>query len=570
VSLATATVTYLELIGNGRTYRVPPYQRDYAWTEEQWEDLWNDIQDLRRNPKDQHYLGALVVQASSDREFLVIDGQQRLATLSIFALAVIAELQEMARGRVDADRNLDRAAQSRARFVGEKDPASLIERSRLSLNEADDGFYQDQLVQIRAPLNPRGLTASRARLWECLGYFRKQLRALADVRGDGAALTSVLSETVARQLLFILITVDDELNAYTVFETLNARGLELTTTDLLKNYLFSKTPAADLDVLKRRWQRLLETVTEKEFPAFLRFHLLCEHRQVRKERLLRLVRSAVRTGEDVFRLLDALEARAELFAALGNAHHEYWIERQGAKHSIWELTLFRARQFIPVLFAAWERFTEEDFDKLLSLVTVITFRYSVVGKLAANALEAAYAEAARAILEGHARRPRAVFNQLRSVYVDDARFEDDFTRLAVPSRGLSKRLAKYILCRLEGSLTADRDPDTDPGTVEHVLPQNPSEEWFPSFSPALVEASVNRIGNLTLLEPALNREAGNRSFTAKCAAYQASNYGLSREIPALAPEEWTFDLLEHRQRLLAERAVRIWSTAYAQPVPEAA
>ena len=154
--LSTGTTNYLELIGNGKTYRVPPYQRDYAWTEEEWEDLWNDIVDLRKQPDDRHYLGALVVQARSDREFLVIDGQQRLATLAVLALAIIHRLRAMAGQGVDADRNRERASELRKRFIGEKDPASLVEGSRLHLNEADDHLYQDYLSSASSPAQSTG------------------------------------------------------------------------------------------------------------------------------------------------------------------------------------------------------------------------------------------------------------------------------------------------------------------------------------------------------------------------------------------------------------------------------
>src|SRR3990172_1803242 len=95
--LNTRTTNFLELLSNGRIYRVPPYQRDYSWGEEQWEDLWNDLADLRREPDERHYMGALVVEGKSDREFLIIDGQQRLATLSILALAVQAPRQAVKR-----------------------------------------------------------------------------------------------------------------------------------------------------------------------------------------------------------------------------------------------------------------------------------------------------------------------------------------------------------------------------------------------------------------------------------------------------------------------------------------
>ena len=295
--LNTAAVNYLELIANGKTYRVPPCQRDYAWTEEEWEDLWNDILDLRRQPESRHYMGALVVHGQSDREFTIIDGQQRLATIGILSLAVIAKLYRMVDQEIGAERNRERAKELRNRFIGEKDPASLVEISRLNLSRADDAFYQDYLVQLRAPPNPCGLPKSNALLWNCFRYFSAQLDALEDLQKDGEALAKVLSETAARCLLFILIAVDDELDAYTVFETLNARGLELTTADLLKSYLFSKVRApSDLDALQRRWQALISTVTPERFSEFLRYHLLCEQAGIRKERRI-CVRSWAVEGE---------------------------------------------------------------------------------------------------------------------------------------------------------------------------------------------------------------------------------------------------------------------------------
>lgn len=205
--LNTRTVNYMELIGNGKRYRVPPYQRDYSWFEEQWEDLWNDVLELRDRPDDRHYMGALVVEGTSDREFLIIDGQQRMATLSILALAVIGKLCTMADGAAEPQRNRERANELRNRFIGEKDPASLVESSRLFLNETDNGFYQDYLVQLRKPLNPRGLPKSNRLLWNCFRYFENRLDKVPELKDDGQAVARLLSETVARQLLFILITV---------------------------------------------------------------------------------------------------------------------------------------------------------------------------------------------------------------------------------------------------------------------------------------------------------------------------------------------------------------------------
>lgn len=563
--LNTSTSTFLELIGNGRTYRVPPYQRDYSWTEEQWEDLWTDLVELADRPEETHYMGALVVESQSDREFAVIDGQQRIATLSLMALAVIGYLQALSDSGIDAEGNGERALALRAKFIGEKDPASLVEASKLALNATDNAFYQDYLVQLRSPLNARGLPKSNRLLWECFSYFRRQVEAWLGTPADGTRLARLVSEAAGRQLMFIRIVVDDELNAYTVFETLNARGLELSATDLLKNYLFSRlrTPA-DLEALQRRWTSLMATVHQERFPEFLRYHLQCQLPRVRSQRLFKLVRETVRDGAGVFALLDALERRAEIFAALFDPQHAYWIERRDSAGHVRDLNVLRVRQMTPLVFAAWETLGEADFARLLKLLVVVLFRYSAVSGLNTNSLELVFHNAAKGLLGGQISDPAGVFQVLRSIYVDDAPFEQNFARLAPDLSGQGKKLVRYMLARLESDASGRPcDPDADPGTVEHVLPENPGAVWEADFPRETWERSVNRVGNLTWLEPALNRRVGNADFAAKVEAYRSSAYALSRQFPDAAGEAWTPARLDARQAQMARRAVHLWRADFA-------
>lgn len=563
--LNTSTSTFQELIGNGRLYRVPSYQRDYSWTEEQWEDLWVDIEGLVDRPDDTHYMGALVVEGQSDREFAVIDGQQRIATLSVLTLAVIARLQALARAGSDVDGNVQRAAALRARFIGEKDPASLVEASKLTLNDTDNAFYQDYLVQLRSPNNPRALPKSNRLLWECFRYFERKVEVWSAQAPDGQRLARVVSETVGRQLMFIRIVVDDELNAYTVFETLNARGIELSATDLLKNYLFSRLrTATDRQSLQRRWQALMATVQQERFPEFLRYHLQCELPRVRSPRLFKLVRERVRSGADVFDLLDALERRAEVFAALFDPQHGYWIEHRDSAPFIRELNVLRVRQMTPLVFAAWERLDKPDFARVLKLLVAVLFRYSAIGGLNTNALELVFHEAAKGLLEGKLRSPADVFGRLLSVYIDDGRFERDFSLAAPDSGSQGRKLIRYIVARLEAD-AAQRacDPDTDPGTIEHVLPENPSAAWESEFPREHWDRWVYRLGNLTWLEPALNRSVANADFEVKCEAYRSSRYELSRQLPDEAGDAWTPARIDARQARMARRAVHLWRSDFA-------
>ena len=558
--LNTSTPNYLDLIGNGKRYQVPPYQRDYSWTQDHWQDLWRDIDDLRSKPDDKHYLGAMVIEGKSDRDFEVIDGQQRLATLSLFALAVIARLQAMAEEGIDPGKNAERALELRNRYIGEKDPASLTQSSRLSLNEIDDAFYQDYLVQLQSPENVRKLPKSNQLLWECFQFYKKMLEQIEALKDDGQAVAGLLSETVARQLLFIVIEVDDQLSAFTVFETLNARGMDLTTMDLLKNHLFSNVHSADRDSLRRRWKRLIGVVGQERFTKFLRYHMLCEEVGIRERQLFKSVRKRVRNHEDVFALVRTLTKRAELFDAFMDPNHEYWTDEYKAKPYIHELKLFRSQQPIPLLFTAWEHL-REDFVRILELVSVISFRHTIVCGLTANALESAYQKTAKAVADGEIADVRAVFEKLRSVYVPDEKMQPNFELLSMKYKS-QKKLFKYILVCLENE-KRDSQWVTDPGTIEHILPESPEEAWRGTYDEDRWEDDVGKLGNLTLLEIADNRKLSNKLYVEKLATYKDSQYRVARQVAEVAPEEWTPAFLEKRQRELAKRAVNIWRSNFA-------
>ncbi|MFP4075837.1 MAG: DUF262 domain-containing protein, partial [Halochromatium sp.] len=557
--LETGTTNFLDLIGHGRRCRVPSYQRDYAWSAEQWEDLWNDVADLHTSEQARHYMGALVIERLSEREFRIIDGQQRLATLSLLALAVLAQLTALAEQDIDPEANRERVVALRNRFIGEKDPASLQESSKLFLNQTDDPFYQDCLVQGRDPMNPPGLPKSNKLLWDCFCYFRERLAAVETFTHDGAALARFLNETIARQLLFIVISIDDALNAYTVFETLNARGLELSSTDLLKNYLFSRIQLpSDRETLQRRWRHLTATVRQERFPEFLRYHLLCQYRQVHRQRLFKMVRDSVREPRQIFNLMQSWEQRAELFSALFDPYHEFWIERADCQPLIKELVLFDVYQMTPLLFAAWEQFGAADFTRTLKMSTAIAFRYSIVSQMNTNALELIVHDAAKGILEGRLQSPAAVFSCLQSLYVSDEYFQQNFAQLEIDTSQQRKKLAKYILARLEADGTGKPcDAETDPATIEHILPENPSEDWAALFPPERWASAIYRLGNLTLLEPDINRRIANLNYDEKKPTYTTSGYGLTRAIARIAPE-WTPAFLQKRQMFMAQRAVHLW------------
>ncbi len=195
-------------MSSSRTYRVPPFQRDYSWEAENWEDLWRDILALRDDPESSHYKGAVVLQSQDEKEFTIIDGQQRFATLSLVAIAVLQKIEELAQRNIEPDENRERQRILRRTFLGDRDPRSLRYSSKLFLDENNDDFYQSFLLQLRTPLNTRTLSRSNRLLWEAFRYFVTELSKLGDVVSDGESLAAFLTDIVASQLQFIQITVE--------------------------------------------------------------------------------------------------------------------------------------------------------------------------------------------------------------------------------------------------------------------------------------------------------------------------------------------------------------------------
>ena len=218
----------------------------------------------------------------------------------------------------------------------------------------------------------------------------------------------------------------------------------------------------------------------------------------------------------------------------------------------------------PLLFAAWEKLQPPDFVRVLKLVSVISFRYTVVSGLNTNELEPVYHKAAKALLSGHATSPAEVFQHLKPIYVADDKFIRDFASKKIETTGQRKRLAKFVLCALEFDASGKPcDYETDPGTIEHILPENPSAEWDASFNHERQADFIYRIGNLTLLEANLNRQVGNGLLAEKRATYAGTAYGLTKDIADNAPEDWTPTALNARQQKLATRAAHLWRSDFA-------
>ena len=550
----TSTVSMSDIIGNGKTYTVPPYQRDYSWKQDQWEDLWNDILSIESSGK-VHYMGSIVLQSMGDKKYHVIDGQQRFSTLTLIVLAIINRLNQLVDAGTEVNENKERIALLSKKFIGDKDPASLTYSSKLKLNENNDSFFQSNLLVFRPPTNPNTLQDSDKLIWQAYNYYVKQISEHFKNTTSGESITNFLNRLIAERLMFIQIIVEDQLSAYTVFETLNSRGVGLTVTDLLKNYLFSISTKVDLRHVKDKWQKIVDVVGLDNFPTFLRHYWISKHRLIRHEYLFRAIRDSVSSSPQVIELLESLEANAQLYNALSNYSDTFWGGDRELKNRIKELVLFKEKQAHPLLIAAYNKFGIEDFKKVLKFVSVITFRYTVIARLHTNLKEDVYNKAAIKISNGEVTSAHQVADLIKPLYPSDSDFKNDFsTKTLSTKRG--KKLVRYIVFKLENHVSkADFDFEENPGTIEHILPENGNEHYLTSFPASIHESLVYRLGNYTILENDKNRDCSSLPFSEKRSIYHTSQYHLSKLIDY---DDWTPNVLDRRQEKMADQATSIW------------
>ena len=557
----TANHTFRQLMANGLSYRVPLFQRDYAWSADEWDDLWHDLVGLfGHQAEPAHYMGYLVLQTADNREFDIIDGQQRMTTLSLLVLGAISHLTDLA-GSGDAnDPQLRRAGQLRDSYVGYLDPVSLVPRSKLSLNRHNDQFYQNHLVPLEQ-IPQRGLTASEHLLRRGFYWFKDRISNEFPDSGESVAR---FVDVAVDKLFFTVITVTDELNAFKVFETLNARGVRLSATDLLKNHLFSVVSRshvreAEVAALENRWESIVGLLGSESFPEFLRFYWNSCNRLVRKSELFKAIRGNVTERGKVFELVRDLDRHARVYSALRSPEDGLW--SAGEQDSLAQLQMFNVRQPLALLLAAFNRFDDdrEGFERLLHAIAVVSFRYNVICSRQSNEQEVVYNRIAVDISSGRISSPNAAVAELRRVYPDDGEFRASFAdKVLRTTSSRNKKIARFILFRLERHVSAGSDFDFESARydIEHVLPERPGEGWE-QFDEQQREAFTYRLGNLSLLTATINRDIGNAAFAEKRVLYDRSEFAITRRLSE-EYDTWNVDKIRSRQNWMARQATAIW------------
>lgn len=319
----TSTNNYSTIIGNNKRFMVPKFQRDYSWDSEQWDDLWQDVETMISD-EDDHYMGYLVLQTEDDKNYLIIDGQQRFTTVTILILAAIKCIKNFVEDGFDVEDNQLRIDNLMHTYIGKKDSVTLVYDNVLVLNRNNDGYFRDYIVKLDDS-RVRNLNGSEKLMKRCYEFFSQKLNGKYSSGKDYAQYI----QTVVDNLYFTQIVVNDEMNAFRVFETLNARGVQLSSSDLLKNYLFSLVDnkfahSSRIDVLEEKWARLTDNIKTEKLPEFLRYYWNAGHKSIRANALFKTIRKEITSDTEVFALVDDLYRYSDVYMALTDCNDELW------------------------------------------------------------------------------------------------------------------------------------------------------------------------------------------------------------------------------------------------------
>ena len=519
---------------------VPEFQRSYSWERVNVQEYLSDLARARIK-QTSYFMGTLVFAKPNDGtdRRKIVDGQQRLATTAVLLIAVRDRLQEL--GKSDLADNTTTRFLRRYSLKDEGEVDSLI----LSPKDQDTfDLLSAGEVDNAEPVN---------RLRVCYDECAAHLEELAPTADDYRALVALVNQ-LEEQVQVLVAVASDLPEAYVIFETLNDRGADLTTADLLKNYLFSEAKKSEFSYVQHGWNELETNLGKPEdLVKFVRYDFMSRRGVVTTRKLYRELQSYLQDEPGAKKYVQRLKASQAVYVSLREPDSDFWKDTQiDVRDAILAYRRFGFESSYPVLLAAFREWDKKKATRLLVRMAKWSVRAQFVGRLGTGTAEAAFASAAAAVASGEAKNQTDVRKLLTRLIPTDVEFKLAFAT----SAKLTTARAKYVLAMLEKAADAKANRPERPldwaspaVTVEHLLPVS----WANSDGELL---TVHRIGNLSLLEKKLNHDLGSSSFAKKSDIYKTSEFLLTQQVSESA--SWDADAVEARTGTLAELACAAW------------
>jgi uncharacterized protein with ParB-like and HNH nuclease domain len=536
-----------------KRFKVPAYQRSYAWEIDHVEALLDDINEAIRNKEKEYFLGSIVVTAGANNRYEVVDGQQRLTTVSL----VIAAIKDI----FAEDNDHEVVVSVKSDFLASTDRKTKEKEPKLILNEIDNEVYQDLIENIKNLDTSKYRRQSHKRLIDASQFCLKYLKEMCQKSKDSEEELHAWLDYLETNMKIIVVVAPDDSNAFIIFETLNDRGLELAISDLLKNYLFHRS-GEKIEETKNRWLSMvsiLESASDDPLVVtYLRHFSMAKYGLIREKELFSVIKKKITSKRNALNYSSELSEGARTYSALINTDHEFWLDFDPkVRGAVSTLNLLGMTQIRPLLLSILEKFDKKKVCTTFQKLVSVAVRFQIVGGVGGGTLERLYADTAKSVTEERITTSKEVISAFKNL-PSDSTFKAGFSIASISKQ----KIARFYLRALEEGISGESSEqvpsiDTDRVNLEHVLPSTSTQEWEATFKPDEFRAYQNRLGNLAIMASKLNSTVGNGSFAEKCEIYKKSLFYLTRSI---ADESvWNKQSIENRQLKMAELAVKIWA-----------
>lgn len=563
--LQAGETTLNKLLNTSRQFIVPIFQRNYSWQKSQYEQLWFDI--LRASKfkeKQNHFIGSIVyidmgTPAGRPQQLLLIDGQQRLTTISILLCAIKDYVQKF-----NLETKLINLAKIKNQFLYNSDEIDE-DRYKLLLNVQDKETYIKLIDNIIFTVNKPATN-----IIKCYEFFYERIEDFIKQHGQ---IDEIYAGIFKLSLVSISLDKDSD-NPQMIFESMNSTGKDLSQTDLLRNYLLMDlTPEKQTRLYKTYWKPMEELFGEdiykndlNKFDYFIRDFLtlksdtgyICKKNNVYEN----FKRYYLDNNCEKFTVLKDLFTYAKYYACIDLLQENddelklYWQEfKKLDSHVVYP--------FLLKLYDDYNRqiLIKEDFKKILQVVISYLWRRAIC-EIPTNSLSKTFAILYQAVDK------EDYVNSIIKAFVFKSsykRFPSDYeVREKLQIKDIYHfRLRKYLLEALENYYHKEPiDLNTANYTIEHIMPQNIEHNllWQQMLGEDWQEVHslyLHTLGNLTIT--GYNAEMSNKSFVEKVngeSGFKHSHLKLNESIAQC--DVWNKKAIQRRTNILTDIILKIW------------
>lgn len=560
-------VTLQKVLEGSYQFQVPLYQRPYQWSREQWDILWGDVIRLAEERQEAHgaaathFIGSLVLApapgavAGGLTRFMVVDGQQRLTTLTVLLAAI-------------RDHIINNHPEGSGRQAGRLEHTFLV-------NQYEDGSSYYKLLPTQqdrddyiALMDRVKITHPSSRVVDAYKHFSALLQRAAD--DEETPSVGAVEDAVSHGLSLVSISTEPEDNVYRIFESLNNTGLKLTQGDLIRNHLFMRLPNRSQEVYDRHWRSLQRTLENDQIEwmfwiDLVRLDPVTRFRDTYTNQKSRL--EALRTEGEV-------EAEVARLAHLGSLYRLMWHpEEEGhpaVRHQLrrlldWGATVTDPPVLQLLVMRDAGRASSDEIAQAMLLIESYLVRRILAGR-ASQGVNRQLAVLASELYEDKSPEPvdagvHAYLTRQVRQYVSDQALREAVRTSAFYYSGRANQ-RKQVLLWLEDLFNSHEHINPNDLTIEHVMPQTLSPQWIDHLSADYDDESISELhsslvhtlGNLTLT--GYNSGQSNRAFNEKRDYLRSTSLRMSQEIGQ--HHKWTFAEIQARTDRLIEMAIQQW------------